>query len=194
MQIHVVYQEPSKPARQGAMFGAGEFTKTMVGAYGYVRAQHMATGTVTVELLNGVLLHSVRVPSRTWIDETAPTVTGTVDLPPKNSFVFVLLPYGMDNITGSIILFSVFNDRVPSQEARLVEGEENKVVDVLSGNMKTTYDRATGNYKIEDIDDETFGIELNRADKTLVVKDWNGNTISMQSGKVLVNGHLEVLQ
>lgn len=212
MELTIQYTEPPTSARQGAMFGAGKFAATMVGVYGYVREHFIKTATVSVELFNGILLHSVAVPSRTWIDETAPNVTGTVDLPPVNSFVFVLLPYGMENVTGAIVLFSVFNNRVPKQEARLVEGEEKKVVEVLSGNIKTTYDRETGNYKIEDLDDaDNFVIELDKSNSRLHVKDWsgndilandsgivitdtNGNTISMQSSKVLVNGHLEVLQ
>lgn len=177
MKLNIVYKEPPQPSRQGAMFEAGVFTKTIVGTYGYVRSVSMKTATVSVELMNGVLLHSVRIPSRTWIDETADTVTGTVDLPPVNSYVFVLLPYGMDNLSGGIILFSAFNDRIATQEERLVEGDEKKVVDVLPGNIKTTYDRETGNYKIQDIDDDAFIIEIDKENKKIHVADWSGNDI-----------------
>jgi hypothetical protein len=228
MQLGIIYKEPPQSSRQGSLFGAGNFSKDMAGVTGYVRKHSMKTMTVSVELKNGIMLHSVRVPSKTWIDETAPTVTGTVDLPPINTYVFVFLPYGMENLSGAVILFSMFDDRSEKQESRFVEGEENIVTDVVPGNMKTTYDRETGNFKLNDLDDENFVIEIDRENKKLHLKDWsenevtvdqngiiledtntnkitagssgiemadkNGNKITMQSGKVLVNNHLEVLQ
>lgn len=78
MKLNILPKEPPRTVSQGSMFGAGVFSSTMVGVYGYVRAVNMEAASVKVELMNGVVLHSVRVPSREWIDETAPTVTGSV--------------------------------------------------------------------------------------------------------------------
>jgi hypothetical protein len=192
------------------MKGAGIFSDFIGGAFGYVTKHNLKTWTVDVQLMNGIIVHAVRTPSREWIDETADTVTGEVNLPPIKSFVFVLFPYGIKNTTGAIILFSVFKDSNKKHLTRLTEEDENKIVKVLSGNVRTTYDRETGDFLLEDLDDEKLKITLSKSGKTLSVTDWNdnkitansdgmkleakGNTLSMESGKVLVNGHLEVLQ
>jgi hypothetical protein len=209
-RIVVQFREPPQPTPQQSIHGAGHFSGFIGGALGYVRTHRIKECAVKVELLNGIMLHTVRVPSRGWVAEVANRVTGTVDLPPINSLVFVMFPYGMENLSGATVLYSVFDDANSKHAGRLVEGDERKSVSILEGGIKTTYDRETGNYLVEDLDDAKLKISVDKEGKKIELFDWSenkislssdgvklegkGNTVSLQTSKVLINGNLEILQ
>lgn len=182
MNVSIIYRNPPEPTPQNALLGAGHFSGFIGGALGYVRAHHIELAAVKVELLNGMMLHTVRVPSRGWVAPMGSgDVTGTVDLPPIDSLVFVLLPYGMENLTGATVLFSVFDEANADHAKRLKVGDERKVVAVHEGGIRTTYDRETGNYLVEDIDDAKLKILVDKGNKALSVSDWNDNKINGDS-------------
>lgn len=202
----VVY---TNPAPQSSLKGAGNFFSAVSGAFGYVRGLHPKYGTVKVELMNGIMLHSVRVAARGWVNETDANVSGGYDLPPVGSFVFVFFPYGRGNTSGATVLFSVFDNANKKHATRIKEGDEAKIVTVLEGGIRTTYDRETGNYLVEDIDDAKLKILIDKENKKVELFDWNdnkmsfsssglklegkGNTVSLEAGKTVINGHLEVI-
>lgn len=210
MNVHVIMREP--PSRQplASMQGAGTFSGFIGGSIGYVREQFIKNAAVKVELLNGIILHQVRVASREWVAVIDDEATGTVDLPPLGSMVFVLFPYGMENLSGAMVLCSVYDDRNDTHAKRLVEGEGKKVVTLREGGIKTIYDRATGNYLLEDVDDPSFLVRVDKGSSEIELVDWNanrfmlssdgvtisakGNTVELLSGKTVINGNLEVAQ
>lgn len=210
MVRHIRVRPRPEAVAQSAM-GTGAFSSTISGAFGYVSAHHIKTASVSVELLNGIVLMSVASASREWVcDINTNTSAGAVDLPPVGSLVFVFFPYGIENTSGAFVLASFFDYTKKSHADLLVEGDESKVTTVRAGGIKTVYDRKTGNYTVSDIDDTKLSIRVDKENKNLAVTDWNdnkvtldsngitleakGNTVKMETGKVLINGHLEVSQ
>jgi hypothetical protein len=197
---------------QSALGGAGVFSDFVGGAFGYVRKHLILLSSVEVELRNGILLHSVAVPARGWVHDIdgESKSTGGVDLPPIGSMVFVLFPYGIKNTTGAMVLFSVFDWQNKKHQEFLKEGEESKIVEVLDGGIKITYDRADPTYTVEDVDDAKFKIFVDKKNKVVTYSDWNdnkitansdgmvlegkSNTVKLESGKVTINNNLEVAQ
>lgn len=187
------------------------FASMISGAFGYVKAHYIEQCAVSVQLLNGMMLHSVAVPSREWVcDIDSSTSTGGIDIPPIGSLVFVLFPYGMSNTAGAMILGSFFDYRNDKHKKFLIEGDEDKAIKVFPGNLKTTYDRTDKIFSVEDVDDAKLLIQLDKKNKKLIVTDWNdnkltldsdgvtmegkGNTVTLETGKATINGNLEVLQ
>lgn len=188
MLTELIISPPPRAIPQSAMKGAGLFSSFIGGAFGYVRSHHVKQAAVTVELMNGIILHSVGVPSRLeWVANTAnEKSTGAMDLPPVGSLVFVLFPYGIENTSGAMVLFSVFDDTNKKHQEFFVEGDEAKVVRVREGGIKTTYDRATGNYLIEDVDDANFSILLDKENGAIALADWNGNAVTIDADGIEV--------
>lgn len=161
------------------------FSHTFSGAFGYVREHFIKQAAVSVELRNGILLHSVAVPSRGWVsDVDENTSTGGVDLPPVGSLVFVFFPYGNENITGAFVLGSFFDHRNKKHAKFLTKGEEAKAVHVEVGGLKTAYDRQEKVFAVTDVDDEKLLIQLDKKNKKLTVTDWNDNKVTLDSNGV----------
>lgn len=209
MRIRMIPQP--KPIPLSSMISIDSFPGAIAGAFGYVRVHHIKTASVRVELVNGTILHSVGVPAREWVCDTADNKsTGGIDLPPIGSLVFVLFPYGIRNTSGAFVLASFFDYENEKHKEFLQEGEEAKAVTVLEGGLKTTYDRETATYTLEDVDDAKLSIRLDKANKEIVLTDWHdnkatldadgmvlegkGNTVSLETGKVVINGNFEVSQ
>ena len=187
------------------------FSPIISGAFGYVKEHFIGQAAVSVQLMTGIMLHSVAVPSREWVcDVDSSTSTGGLDIPPIGSLVFVLFPYGISNTAGAMILGSFFDYRNDKHKKFLNAGDEGKVIKVFPGNLKTTYDRDEQVFTVEDVDDAKLLIQLDKKNKKLLVTDWNdnkitldssgvklegkSNTVKLETGKVTINGNLEVLQ
>lgn len=169
------------------MMGAGGFSSTISGAFGYVREHHAKLATVTVELMNGSILHSVAVPSREWVcDVENNASTGGFDLPPVGSFVLVFFPYGIENVTGAFVFGSFFDPYNSKHQAFLVEEEQDKITTVYAGGIKTVYDRTTGNFTVSDVDDEKLSIRVDKENGELAVTDWNDNAITLNSSGMVL--------
>lgn len=202
---------PARHIPQSALHGAGQFSDFVGGAFGYVRGHLIELSAVKVELRNGTILHSVAVPANGWVhDIDGGKSTGGVDLPPVGSYVFVLFPYGIENTTGAMVLFSMLDPQNKKHKEFLTAGDEPKVVQVLDGGIRVTYNRADPSYLVEDVDDAKFKILVDKKNKAVTYTDWNdnkitansdgmklegkGNTVILESGKVSINGNFEVAQ
>lgn len=192
MNLNVIFRKRPQAIPQSQMIGAGLFSDFIGGALGYVRDHRVKEAAVKVELLNGIMLHNVGVPSRTWVAASGSKVSGGLDLPPVGSLVFVLFPYGIDNPSGALVLFSVFNDDDKKHQAFLKEGEEKKVTVLEQGGLKTIYDRETGDLEIVDDSDSSMGIKVSLSSKEITVDDWNGNHVEMKSGGLTLKSTTEV--
>jgi hypothetical protein len=196
--------EDNDSITQSGLSQADTFGKNINIVYGYVTNIYIKLAAVSVKLDNGITIKYVAVPSRQW--ETGDGV-GKTDMPPVGSRVSVFFPYGQQNISGVRVQDSPIDTKVDTD--RLVEGNENKVINFLKGGIQTEYDRSTGNYSVTDKDNSTFSITINKKNSIISVTDWNSNkivmnsdgititdknnnTIAMASGKVTINNHLEV--
>ena len=95
---------PPEEVRQSSM-SPRLFSPIISGAFGYVKEHFIGQAAVSVQLMTGIMLHSVAVPSREWVcDVDSSTSTGGLDIPPIGSLVFVLFPYGISNTAGAMIL------------------------------------------------------------------------------------------
>lgn len=187
MRIRMIPQP--KPIPLASMASANPFSGTIMGAFGYVRAHRIKTASVRVELLNGTILHSVGVPAREWVCDTAGNKsTGGIDLPPIGSLVFVLFPYGIRNTSGAFVLASFFDYENEKHKEFLQEGEEAKAVTVLEGGLKTTYDRETATYTLEDVDDAKLSIRLDKENKEIVLTDWHDNKATLDADGMVLEG------
>lgn len=184
----IVLVKPPRAIRDSSMRKDG-FSSFIGGAFGYVRRHHIKIASVQVELDTGSTLHYVRVPSSQWVADDGEVSTGRRDLPPIGSRVFVLFPYGIDNPEGAMVLLSVFEGKNKKHAAFLKEGDEKKVRTVREKGMIDTYDRETGDYTLEDADDANFVVSVKKSDKTIQIKDWNGNDILLSSDGVAINGN-----
>lgn len=209
MKIRFVPQPKAVP--QSSMQGIGGFSSMIMGAFGYVRGHHIKTCSVRVELMNGTVLASVGLPSREWVCDTAGgKSTGGIDLPSVGSLVFVLFPYGSGNVAGAFVLASFFDSDNAKHKEFLVEGDEAKVKTIYEGGIRTTYDRETAAFTVEDVDDAKLSLRIDKGAKEIELKDWHdnhilfaadgvvvegqGNKVELVAGKAVINGNLEVLQ
>ena len=161
--------------------------------------------TVDVELTSGIILKRVQVPSKNYVSSD-PAIGGK-DLPQKGSKVLVAFPDG--SIEQAVIITSYFSQVDPRQKDFFPEGEYRKTKIVEEGGWTKAYDKETGNYLIESDDGVT--VDIDKENQEIIINDWhnnnltlnsngvtitdtNGNIVSMEAGKVVVNGNFEVLQ
>jgi hypothetical protein len=173
------------------MKGAGKFADYIGGALGYVTELLIAQSAVSVQLLNGITLHEVGVPSKEWVCNTTnangDTVsTGGIDLPPKGTLVFVMFPYGINTQAGAMVLFSIFEADDAKQAAFLSSDYENQRRIYREGGIITTYDRSAKSFEVTDADNTDFSILLDKANKKLAIVDWSGNEIEIDSDGITV--------
>lgn len=162
------------------------FASMFTAAFGYVRKINIKLASVKVELLNGMILHSVAFPSREWVVVDQGASTGTVDPPPVGSLVLVAFPYGLENLSGAFIMSSFIDPRNKDMAKLLVEGDEAIVKTVKPGGLTYQYDRENKVLTVGDAVDENLSIRLDLDKKEIELTDWNGNHILLDSsGAVL---------
>jgi len=163
--------------RQASMMGGGE--SGSYGAWAKVIDRHSEDHTVDVITDRGLVVSRVPVASRDWVFSSDSTTGGTRDLPPKDAYVFVLLPSGMFE-TG-FVLCSGFPRRTDPKVQRdfLVEGKESEARTTMEGGWTETTDKNTGDYTLED--DDEFVLRVKRSTKTVELEDWHGNTTKMDA-------------
>jgi hypothetical protein len=184
--------------------------------WGTVKAQYSALFAVDVVLDVGQLLKAVPVMSPTWAGENTDRAFGTRDLPPVDSEVPVLIPDGI--FENSIVLpFSRLNFSTKMTTDLVVSGKERESLSINEKGWKVTYDKATGTWSAETPSgNDQVKIAIDRSANTITVTqkdgasakneivltktsgititDRNGNTFTMGSTSVTINGNLEVLR
>lgn len=150
---------------------------------------------VDVQLENGVVVEYVSVSSQAWVYTSSGRTSGSKNIPPKGSYVFLIVPGG--EIERAFVLTSMPDQDVKDHTSDLVvEGEERKATDVTEAGWKTQYDKDTGNFKVTDLDDSGFELTIDKENGSITIKDWNGNNVTKDSNGITTtdtNGN-EVVQ
>ncbi len=126
------------------------------GAWGRVEQTYSINNSADIYLTTGVFLKHVPVLSGEWVTPGDDYTSGARNLPPKDTQVFVFMPYG--NYDGCVVLGSGFVDDESNQKAAFMDdnGKERIRRRVLPGNWKEEYHYATGTAEIVSPDDKTI--------------------------------------
>ena len=143
------------------------------GFFGMVTEVCKKTNTVSVCMDTGRIISGVRVASFQWVtmDEEKDYLTGQRKLPPKDTFVYCVMPTG--NPASAVVLCSVFayQDSMGGKVSEFKEDTEDavfteKIID--NGGWKFTHDTRSGTRKIQNAPkdgDETISIEIDQEEE-----------------------------
>ena len=169
--------------------------------YGFVDSNN-TDGTCNIELLTGFIVERVRILSSGYPGKDP--IVGGISYPPIESQVIILHP--VDDINSGFILPAPLDDKDEDVQEELLDQGNKKI---LPGGWSIAYDPELGKYTVSNGDFFVLDIDPDTEITTLVdfhenkftldtdgivIEDKNSNTISMEFGKVLINGNLEILQ
>lgn len=183
-----------------------------IGFWGLVTEQNSRNNTVTVVSDTGVEFSNVPVYSREWVtvDENKNYIPSQRNLPPVNSWVFVLTPTFSG--AGAFVLCSGFTRgdenirKLWAQSESEVKDKNNSRETKTQGGWDITEEYANGNYSVKSNDEKiTFTANTTQDDnksqnKEISLKAWdniitinedgitvtdlNGNTVSATDGGI----------
>lgn len=181
-------------------------------AWGMVVETYSTTNSADVSLSNGLLLRNVTVLSKSWAGKNSNYPFGTQDLPPKDTEVLIVFPDNM--IEEAVIVgsrFEILGEVGNSQEEEFLKsGQEDLITMINEFGWKVVYNKSTGVFTLTNGEEANFKIEVDAngyiiiqdADNNKIeylstgmkLTDSNSNIISMESGKVVINSNVEILQ
>lgn len=145
------------------------------GMWGKVIARHSDDHTVDILTDRGFEIRRIPVASREWVTE-GDIPGGGRDLPPEDTYVFMLMPTGQ--IESAFIIASAFPKTSSAMKDEfLAKDKEAESLSVIEGGWKKTYDKSKGDLLIED--DDSFVLSVKKSEKKTTLTDWNGNTATI---------------
>lgn len=169
--------------------------------YGSVKSNN-TDSTTNILLVNGFLATNIRLISSVFPSKE-PTI-GSVKYPQVDSQVIIIHPTG-DLNSGFVIPapLDIRDDQV--KDDLFDQGDKT----ILPGGWEYFYNKETGKTEFKNgdffdliVDPDTKVVSLVDFKENKIItnsngmlfEDLNGNTVSMETGKVLINGNLEILQ
>lgn len=179
-----------------------------IGFWANVKDINPKKNMVSVISDTGILVTGLPIVSSIWVKEYTNYVSGSRNLPPIGSRVFVLMPTG--TISGAFVLCSGFSlgDTNTHTLFSHDESENEECINVNKTVTKsgwTIEENVNGEISISNLD-KTFqfqitkdeknnpNIKINKAEKDLFISDNNNNEIKFGQNSILINKNLEVLQ
>ncbi|GAB6276237.1 MAG: hypothetical protein SAMD01599839_07770 [Rectinema sp.] len=154
------------------------------GMWGKVIARHSDDHTVDILTDRGFEIRRIPVASREWVTE-GDVPGGGRDLPPEDTYVFMLMPTGQ--IESAFIIASAFPKTSSAMKDEfLAEDKEAESLSVIEGGWKKTYDKSKGDLLIEDKDDDNFILSVKKSEKKTSLTDWNGNTATIDDKGIAI--------
>lgn len=193
-----------KPYNNKNELPSTDFFKTgRIGFWAHVIQLHSDSLTVDIAADdNGYEYYYIPVISKEWVNSD--DKTGSRDLPPINSSVFVLTP--TKSIQGAFVLCSGYAKTQPAESAEFVASSSQKTeIDKANNSMKkistagwiTEENRENGNITIKS-DDEKVKIEITMADdstsgtkKNVTITAWD-NVIKLDADGVSITSNKAV--
>lgn len=158
-------------------------SKSVMITYGKVNSNN-TDGTCNVDLVTGFLIEGVKIPSSYYPSKEP--VTGGICYPPVGTEVRILYPDG--DINSGWIENAHLNTRDSDVTSELLgQGD----IEIIPGGWSKTFDQETGKAIFIN---GTFNLEIDPAAESVNLTDFKGNTIVMDTTKVVINGNFEVLQ
>lgn len=152
------------------------------GMWGKVIARHSEDHTVDMLTDRGFEVRRIPVASRDWVTESDPPAGGR-DLPPEDTYVFMLMPTGQ--IESAFIIASAFPRTLSAMKNEfLAEGKEGEAFSRIEGGWQKTYDKSKGDTLIEDKDG--FTLTVKKSEKKTTVVDWNNNQATIDGNGIAV--------
>lgn len=152
------------------------------GMWGKVIARHSEDHTVDMVTDRGMEIRRIPVASREWVTKNDPPA-GSRDLPPEDTYVFMLMPTGQ--IESAFIIASGFPHNLDAlRNDFLVKDKESEEFSRKEGGWRKTYDKSKGDLRIED--DGGFVVSVEKSGKKTTLTDWSGNTATIDDSGVVV--------
>lgn len=172
----------------------GNYLAGRIGFWAIVTEQNSTNNTVTVVSDTGFELPNIPVMSREWVtlDKNKKYVPSQRNLPPKNSWVFVLTP--TFTATGAFVLCSGFTRgdkemrELWAQDESELEDKNNSRELKTQGGWDITEEYANGNFSAVS-NDEKISITINTTEdseksqnKEIAIKAWDNKIIINEDG------------
>lgn len=154
-----------------------------IGFWGNITGVNSEKNTVRVLDSTGLEYIGLPVVSNEWVNENDDFVSGSRNLPPVGSRVFVLMP--THTITGAFVLCSGY--AIGDQKTqKLWEKDKEKVSEsVTSGGWIETEDYESGNRIIKDKDNE-ISIEIDKGSKEITLSAFK-HTIKIDESGITID-------
>jgi len=134
-------------------------------AWGRIKKRRSDDCTVDVTLDSGISLTHVNVRSSEWATTDSTEGIGERDLPPVDSLVLIVFPYG--TLEDSLVLcsaFTLFGIHTKKQQSNILKsGKETERYRKTESGIILTEDKSNGNLKLELPSGATFEISANNA-------------------------------
>jgi hypothetical protein len=152
------------------------------GMWGKVIARHSEDHTVDMLTDRGFEIRRIPVASRDWVTKDD-LPTGGRDLPPEDTYVFMIMPTGQ--IESAFIIASGFPHNLDAlKDDFLVKDKESEAFSRKEGGWQKTYDKSKGDLLIEDKDG--FSLSVKKSDKAMVLTDWNNNKAIIDQDGIVI--------
>ena len=158
-------------------------SKSVMITYGKVGSNN-TDGTCNVDTVTGFLIEGVKIPSSYYPSKEP--ITGGICYPPIGTEVIILYPDG--DMNSGWIEPAHLDTRDSNVQSELL-GQGN--IEIIPGGWSKTFDQETGKAVFIN---GTFNLEINPDTESVNLTDFKGNTIVMDTTKVVINGNLEILQ
>lgn len=181
MRMITIARAPSS-AKQSSIEQSLSQVDVVYGMWAKVVERHSEDHTVDVLTDRGMTVSRIPVASRTWaLDRDTPL--GGRDLPPKDAYVFLIMPDGY--VERAFVIASGFPKSSKNfKNEFLVKGKEEEQLTKIEGGWKKTYDKAKGDLFIED--DDQFSLTVKKSDKKIDLKDWQNNEVVIDSNGIKI--------
>ncbi len=175
-------QTPEAPS-QSSVSGSGKNgAEGTFGLWAKVIARHSDDHTVDIMTDRGLKASRIPVASQAWVYTGNGKTGGKRNLPPVDSYVFVLMPEGQ--LESGFVLCSGFPRRMDQDVKKdfLVAGKESESLGILPGGLTTKYDESSGDLQINTVHGHT--IKLNGSG--INVTDYFGNEVQLEATGVTI--------
>ena len=169
-------------SRQSSIEQARQPMDVVFGMWGKVVERHSEDHTVDILTDRGMNISRIPVASREWAFD-GDTPIGGRDLPPKDAYVFLIMPDGL--IERAFVLASGFPRSSKNfKNEFLVKDKEKEALSKVEGGWQKTYDKEKGDTLIED--DNGFTLTVKKSDKIIEMEDWHKNHITIDKNGIKV--------
>lgn len=155
---------------------------TVYGIEATVTGVHGEDHSVDVTLESGVVVPRVKVMSKSPIGENDTRGFGERNLPMIGSRVYVSFPNGPDRPDRGVVTAAFFQRSELLRETLLVDGEEHITRKITEDGLDISHNRDTGLIVIED--PEGLNLTIDRANQTISLTHWNGDTYNLNETDV----------
>lgn len=196
MKVKVgLLKKPTAIEEKGLKKGKSEFAESSFAsnrhfAWGRVLARYSSDASVDLLLGAGIKMYRVPVRSLEWMGSNDTVGFGERDLPPIDSLVLVVFPFG--TVEEALVLCSAFTSsgiHASKQKAELlISDKESERLRITEAGVKITEDKETGDVTIEIPDSATLQITLNGskltvADDSVTIMDGSESFVKGDTAK-----------